>query len=97
LTPVAWYGKFIPLIEGLVAVATARKLTISLPQDLARETRRQARSEGKTVSAVVQDALRAARARRLMDEFRRIQAVVSKRAREKGIYTEEDLERYLET
>jgi len=77
-------------------VAGAEKLTISLSHDLARETKRQAKAEGKSVSAVVQDALRQARARRLWDEFKDIQSYWSKVVRDKGILTEEDLERYLE-
>ena len=43
----------------------AVKKTISLPPELAREVEDMARAEGKTLSAVVQDALRAARAARL--------------------------------
>src|SRR5678815_2583740 len=44
-------------------MAGAVKRTISLPRQLAAEAEEMARSEGKTVSAVVQDALREARAR----------------------------------
>jgi hypothetical protein len=35
---------------------------ISLPPDLARDTEEQAKAEGKTLSAIVQEALREARA-----------------------------------
>ena len=41
--------------------ATVRK-TISLPPDLARDAEETARAEGKTLSAVVRDALRQTRA-----------------------------------
>ena len=54
-----------------------------------------AREEGKTLSAVVQDAIRAYRLARLRGEFREIQGYWSERAREKGILTEQDLDRYL--
>lgn len=76
-------------------MTTAVKKTISLPPDLARAAEDMARAEGKTLSAVVQDALRAARAARLRDELNALQDYWSRRAKEKGILTEEDLERYL--
>ncbi len=46
-------------------MGTAVKNTISLPPELAREAEEIARAEGKALSAVVQDALRQARAHRL--------------------------------
>jgi hypothetical protein len=73
----------------------AVKKTISLPPELAREAEDMARAEGKTLSAVVQDALRAARAARLKGELRGIQGFWSRKAKEKGVLTEKDLERYL--
>jgi predicted transcriptional regulator len=76
-------------------MATAVKKTISLPPDLAREAEELARAEGKTLSAVVQDALRAARAVRLKSELRSIQGFWSRKAKERGVLTERDLERYL--
>ena len=48
---------------------SAVKKTISLPADLAREAEETARAEGKTLSAVVQDALRTARRVRLQGEL----------------------------
>jgi hypothetical protein len=54
-----------------------------------------ARAEGKTLSAVIRAAPRAARAARLKGEFRGIQGYWSGRAKEKGILTERELERYL--
>ncbi len=77
-------------------MTTAVKKTISLPPDLARAAEEMARAEGKTLSAVVQDALRQARARRLRDELKNLQDYWSRRAKEKGILTEEDLDRYLQ-
>jgi predicted transcriptional regulator len=76
-------------------MGTAVKKTISLPADLARDTEALARAEGKTLSAVIQDALREARIARRLHEFRGIQGYWSRQAREKGILTEEDLEHYL--
>ncbi|MDH5255176.1 MAG: hypothetical protein OEW72_04595 [Gammaproteobacteria bacterium] len=71
------------------------KKAISLPQDLARFAATTAREEGKTVSAVVQDAVRAYRLTRLRGEYQNLQSFWSQRAREKGILSERDLERYL--
>jgi hypothetical protein len=76
-------------------MAIAVKKTISLPPELAREAEEMARAEGKTLSAVVQDALRAARASRLTGELRQIQGYWSRRAKAKGILTERELARYL--
>jgi predicted transcriptional regulator len=71
------------------------KKTISLPAALAREAEALARAEGKTLSAVVQDALRQARVERRVQGLRGIQGYWSQKARDKGILTEQDLERYL--
>ena len=76
-------------------MGTAVKKTISLPPDLAKEAEDIARAEGKTLSAVVQDALRIARIERLKNEFSQIQGYWSKKAKEKGILTEKDLAHYL--
>lgn len=74
---------------------SAVKKTISLPPDLARAAEQIARAEGKTLSAVVQDALRDARATRLRNELEVLQDYWSRRVKEQGILTEEDLQRYL--
>lgn len=76
-------------------MATAVKKTISLPPDLARQVEEMAKAEGKSVSAVVQEALRMARRQYLEQELRGIQSYWSRKAREKGILTEKDLRRYL--
>ena len=75
----------------------AVKKTFLLPPDLARAVEQMARAEGKTVSGVVQDALRNARAKRLREELQGLQGYWSRKAKEQGILTEEDLERYLRT
>ena len=76
-------------------MATAVKKTISLPPELAREVEEIAREEGKPLSAVIQDALKLARKERLKKEFYQIQNYWSRKAKEKGILTEKDLERFL--
>lgn len=76
-------------------MSTAVKKTISLPPDLASEAEMLAKEGGKTLSAVIQDALRLARQERMKKEFREMQGYWSKKAIDKGILTEKDLERYL--
>ena len=76
-------------------VANAAKKTISLPADLAREAEALAEAEGKTLSGVIQDALRQARTARRGEDFSSIQEYWSRKARDKGLLTEENLERYL--
>ena len=73
-------------------MAIAVKKTISLPPDLAQEAEEAARLEGKTLSGVIQDALRLMRRERLKNEFYRLEDFWSSKARGKGILTEEDLE-----
>lgn len=80
---------------GFDSMANAVKRTISLPADLARETEARAEAEGKTLSAVIQDALRQARIARRGDELRAVQGYWSRKARDNGLIPEEDLERYL--
>ena len=76
-------------------MGAAVKKTISLPADLAREAEEIARSEGKTLSAVIQDALRLSRSDRLKREFRAVQDYWSRKAKDRGILTEQDLKKYL--
>jgi metal-responsive CopG/Arc/MetJ family transcriptional regulator len=77
-------------------MATAVKKTISLPAELAEEAETTARAEGKTLSAVIEDALRLSRKQRLTGELRHIQGYWSEQAVAKGILTEKDLDKYLE-
>lgn len=74
----------------------AVKRTISLPPDMAAEVDEVAKSEGKSVSAVVQDALRLARSERLRNQFRDVQGHWSRKAREKKILSQKDLDRLLD-
>jgi predicted transcriptional regulator len=76
-------------------VSSAVKKTISLPPDLAKEAEEMAHAEGKTLSAVVQDALRATRVARLKTELRGIQGYWSRKAKAKRLLTEKDMERFL--
>ena len=73
----------------------AVKKTISIPADLARDAEALARAEGKTLSAVIQEALRRSRIERRLRELRGLQGYWSRKARDKGILTEQDLERYV--
>jgi hypothetical protein len=77
-------------------MATAIKKTISLPAQLAEEAENTARAEGKTLSAVIQDALRLSRTQRLARELQTVQGYWSGQALAKGILTENDLEKYLD-
>jgi len=74
---------------------TAIKKTISLPRELAREIEEQARSEGRTVSSVVQEALRRASRDRLKAQLRDLQGYWSRAAKQGGVLSERDLQRYL--
>ena len=76
-------------------MSQAVKKTISLPPELAREVEDMAKDEGKTVSAVVQDALRAFNRARARDEFSSLQGYWSKKARSRGVLTQSDLDRIL--
>ena len=73
----------------------AVKRTISLPPEIAKEIDEIVQEEGKTVSAVIQDALRLAKRERLKKEFLSMQGYWSSKAKEKGILTEKDLKRYM--
>lgn len=76
-------------------MSNAVKKTVSLPARMARDAEALARAEGKTLSAIVQEALRGAGIERRLQELRGIQDYWSRKARERGILTERDLERYL--
>ena len=71
------------------------KKTISLPVELAEEVEKIAKEENKTISAIIQEAIRLIKKEKLKQEFYEIQNYWSKKALEKGILTEEDLERYI--
>lgn len=76
-------------------MGNAVKKTISLPADLAQQAEALAQAEGKSLSGVIQDALRQAGIERRLQELRGIQAFWSQKARARGLLTEKDLARYL--
>jgi len=95
-----WYivavgGIFYHRILRGATVSKAVKKAISLPADLAAEVEAIARDENRSLSAVVQDALRAFQRSRLRVEFRELQGYWSNRARAAGVLSERDLERLL--
>lgn len=81
------------LMEYLMSVAA--KKSVALSSALSKELAKIAREEGKTVSAVIEDALRESKRKRLTQSFLAIQGYWTKKAREKGILTERDLRKYL--
>ncbi len=76
-------------------MGTAVKKTISLPSTLSKELEAIAREEGKTISAIIQEALRLAKRERVKKDVRAIQEYWSRKAKERGILTERDLKKYL--
>ena len=76
-------------------MGSAVKKTISLPPDLSKELEEIAQEEGKTVSAVIQEALRIAKRERLKSKFLDTQQYWTRKAKEKGILNERDLQKYL--
>jgi len=73
----------------------AVKRTISLPFDLAKEVEEMTLEEHKTISAVIQEAIRISKKEKLKRELYETQRYWSSKAKEKGILNEKDLERYL--
>ncbi len=76
-------------------MGSAVKKTISLPPELAKEAEDTARAEGTILSAVIQCALRLSRAARRKSGLRDLRGYWSRIAKQKGIVTEQDLERFL--
>ena len=76
-------------------MSTTVKRTIFLPADVAKEAEALAHAEGKTLSGVIQNALRKARFGRREQALRGVQGYWSRKALERGLLTERDLERYL--
>ena len=76
-------------------MAKSARKTIYLPAELVREAQALARTEGKTLSGVIQDALRSKRVQRHLLNLRGIQGYWTRVALNRGILTERDLARYL--
>ena len=77
-------------------MGTAVKRTISLPAELSELVDEWAREDGKSASAVIQDALRETRAERQRRQLGELQGFWSRKAAEAGILTEKDLDRLLD-
>ena len=75
-------------------MGTTVKKTIFLPFEMADEIEKIANKQGKTLSVVIQDAIKIAKQKRLKSEFYQIQDYWSNKAKEKGILTEKDLEKF---
>ncbi len=76
-------------------MGSAVKKTISLPPELAKEAEDTARAKETTLSTVIQGVLRLSRAARMKNGLRDLQGYWSRMAKQKGIMTEKDLERFL--
>ena len=76
-------------------MSSAVKKSAVLSPALSKELAELAREEGKTVSAVIQDALRESKRKRLTQSVLAMQGYWTRKAREKGILTERDLRKYL--
>lgn len=81
--------------KGFDPKNTTVKRTIVLPFALARRADTWARAEGKSLSDVIQDALRQASVKRRFQELRRLQKYWNRKACVKGVLTERELTRRL--
>lgn len=72
------------------------ELTISLRHDLAHTIKAYAEKEGKTPEQFIVDILWAMRAERGMKQLRKIQEYGQQRAEALGLYSEDDVFRYLQ-
>ncbi|HAW60465.1 MAG TPA: CopG family transcriptional regulator [Actinobacteria bacterium] len=72
---------------------TAKTLGFSVPPNLKKEVERIAKQEGMTKSELFREMLRAYKQIKAEQEFFSLQRRVSQRAREKGVFTEEDIEK----
>lgn len=73
----------------------ARRKTKSLPTDLVREAEKMTRAQGKTLTEVIQDALRIVTAEQRKQKYRDIQDYWGRKAMEHGILNEGDLDLFL--
>lgn len=69
------------------------RTTLNLDDQALQEAK--AHAQGRSRSEVVNEALRAGRKLRQQEALRSLQGYWAARARERGLVTEEDLERYL--
>lgn len=73
-----------------------RVISVSVPQESAREFERIAEEEGRNKSELFREMLRVYVARRAMERFQELQRYMSARARELGIRNERDVERLIQ-
>ena len=81
----------------MVASNSEKTITISLPTDLADAAQRMADQDGETLDKFIANALRDARKERAMKDLREMQDYGRQKAEALGIYSEEDLFRYLKS
>lgn len=72
---------------------TAKTIGFSVPPKLKKEVETLAKKAGMTKSELFREMVRAYKQREFETEFYALQRKLSKRARERGIFTEEDVER----
>jgi len=70
-----------------------RVLGFSVSPEIADEYERLAKRERRSKSDLFREMIAAYKAKRAEEEFLRLQARMSRRAREKGVFTEKDVER----
>jgi predicted DNA-binding protein len=70
-----------------------RILGFSVPPDVAEEYEQLAKRRGRTKSALFREMIQAYKAKLDEEEFFRLQARIARAARERGIFTEKDVER----
>ena len=71
----------------------AKTMGFSVPPKLKKEVESLAKKVGMTKSELFREMVRAYKQREAEREFYSLQRRISKKAREKGIFTEEDVER----
>ncbi|MDH3504976.1 MAG: type II toxin-antitoxin system HicB family antitoxin [Nitrospirota bacterium] len=76
-------------------MGTVDRKMISISPDLYKELEELAQEEGKSVNAVVQEALRMAQRERQKSRFLDIQQYWTRKTKEKGNLTERNLHKYL--
>ncbi len=72
---------------------STRVLGFSVPRALAQKYERLAKREGRSKSELFREIIVAYKARRAEEEFFRLQRGMARRARAKGIFTEQQVER----
>jgi len=72
---------------------TRAALTISMPQDMAEEYDRLAKKLAKNRSVLFREMFLAFKKQQLKEEFRELQAYGAGLAKQKGVFTESDVER----